>query len=289
MTPKDVFSGMAARCPDCRFTSTETPVPPGLPPSQIDELFSCNDAPLDHECAVLEDIVRVSNNYISVLQQRISDTRNTLEALLQEEIRAEKNAAEAKALLNPVRQLSAHVLDEIFTARIHTDTDQLIYTPSGALDSLTTESMRQATRRPISFPHRFALPVEAISQLHAVMAPPHAASLLHWDGAKPVKSACFVTLEHSFILYRLEVSMTRHAYLRSLSVVEQASVSIPGAISDLVSHLRLPALEKMTRKFEGTAVILPTFSQQTAPALTELEVYSYHLVMDGKSLAKMLK
>ncbi|KAK0447020.1 uncharacterized protein EV420DRAFT_1569451 [Desarmillaria tabescens] len=433
MTPKDAFAGMPSRCPDCGFTSMETLVPPGLPPLRVDELFSCNDAPLEHERAVLEAIVRESDDYISVLQQRISDTRNTLEALLQEKSNVAKHAAAAKALLNPVRRLSADVLIEIFTActariPIRTDTDPLIDLPSNSIDSLNSKAMPwvlsqvcatwrttaletaklwsyikldmdeyvnhmeyvfrfgillartrthplsvsisantsishqpilamilstssrwaelrvsapfhaflpfnnvsqslpvlevlaihilddanlgahpepshivhgfkhapklrslslvQAIGKPISFSKRFALPVAKVSRLRAHMAPAHAASLLCWDGAQTAESACFVMLEHG--LQRLEVPMTRHAYLRDLSVVEWGFISSSGAIAELISNLQLPSLQKLKLSYEGMTLNLPVISRETIPALTELEIRSTRLAADGDALADML-
>ncbi|PBK84191.1 hypothetical protein ARMGADRAFT_943917, partial [Armillaria gallica] len=83
------------------------------------ELFSSNDPPIDPvELATLEAIVRDGDGYLSVLQQRISATRETLEGLLEEQALHVKRVADAKALLNPVRGLPQDILIEIFAACI---------------------------------------------------------------------------------------------------------------------------------------------------------------------------
>ncbi len=119
LEPECCFVGSGSSCPDCGFTSTARPVLPGLAPSRMAELFSSNDPPIDPvELATLEAIVRDGDGYLSVLQQRISATRETLEGLLEEQALQVKRVADAKALLNPVRGLPQDMLIEIFTACI---------------------------------------------------------------------------------------------------------------------------------------------------------------------------
>ncbi|KAK0445868.1 hypothetical protein EV421DRAFT_2018113 [Armillaria borealis] len=138
LEPEGRFVGSGSNCPDCGFTSTERPALPGLAPSRMAELFSSNDPPIDPiELAILEAIVRDGDSYLSVLQQRISATRETLEALLKEQALHVKRVADAKALLNPVRGLPQDVLIEIFTACIP---NRIEIAVSNEFDCLDTKS-----------------------------------------------------------------------------------------------------------------------------------------------------
>ncbi|PBK84196.1 hypothetical protein ARMGADRAFT_1133257, partial [Armillaria gallica] len=115
-------------------------MPQSLSPSRITELFSSNNAPLDPERATLNAVTLKGTEYLSVLQQRISTTRETLEALLEEQTRQIKDLADAKALLNPIRKLPKDVLIKIFTACIPSHIDDMIYAFPGEYDSLDTKN-----------------------------------------------------------------------------------------------------------------------------------------------------
>ncbi|KAK0202243.1 hypothetical protein DFS33DRAFT_1455954 [Desarmillaria ectypa] len=412
----------------------EKPMPQSLTPSRTIELLSSNDALIDPERAALKAVVIKGAEYLSVLQERISATRETLAALLEEQTRQIKHVADAKALLNPIRRLPEDVLIKVFTACIPNCIDEMIYASPGEFDSLDTknapwvlsqvcvswrrtalataglwsyislemdkyvnhmgcifrfsillartrthplmvcidsnadiglhpllamvlptssrwtnlsvtaplpsflpfnnishalpllqfldirvtgtdnseegfESARivqgfqhapnlrwlnldQTSQELPPFSRWLVLPVdsEKVSRLNAFTTPSDAASLLDWDGAKNATEFCLAMLKYPALLQQqVEVPMIRHALLQNLSVTEPASESIPGSIAELVSHLHLPALQKLTLIYKESTIILPTMDQDTAPVLTDLEILSTPLTVDENSIIEMLR
>ncbi|KAK0187578.1 hypothetical protein F5146DRAFT_716465 [Armillaria mellea] len=429
---KDPF---VPRCPCCGFTSLEKSIPQRLPSSRITELFSSNNAPLDSERASLNAATREGAEYLSELQQRISTTRETLQALLEEQTRQMKDLADAKALLNPIRKLPQDVLIKIFSACVPTHIDDMIYAFPDEYDSLNTKNppwvlsqvcarWRRATlatpalwscislamdkyvnhmecifrfsilvartgthplmvcidadadfsRHPLlamvlptssrwtdlsvtaplpsflpfnnishalpllqfldirvtgapgtgsesthvvrgfayapnlrwlnlddqtmpagltPFSQWLRLPMdsEKVSRLNAFTTPADAASLLEWPGAKNTKEFCLSMLTSPCLVQQIvNVPMIRHTLLQNLSVTEDASECTPGSIAELVSHLCLPALQKLTLIYKEGTMILPTIDHDTTPVLTDLEILSDPpAVLDEHSLIDMLR
>ncbi|KAK0221375.1 hypothetical protein IW262DRAFT_1459578 [Armillaria fumosa] len=375
--------------------------------------------------------------YLSELQQRISTTRKTLEALLEEQTRQIKDLADAKALLNPIRKLPEDVLIKIFTACTPTHIDDMIYAFPDEHDSLNTKNApwvlsqvcarwRHATlataklwscislamdkyvnhmecifrfgillartgtnplmvcidadadfsRHPLlamvlptssrwtdlsvtapllsflpfnnishalpllqfldirvtgagtsvggsesthvqvrgfeyapnlrwlnlddqtapgltPFSQWLRLPMdsEKVSRLNAFTTPSDAASLLEWPGAKNTKEFCLSMLTCPGILDQtVDVPTIRHTLLQNLSVTEDASECTPGSIAELVSHLCLPALQKLTLIYKEGSIILPTIDHDTIPVLTDLEILSDPPTgLDESSVIDMLR
>lgn len=424
------------RCPCCGFTLVEKSMPQCLSPSRITELFSSNNAPLDSERAALNAVTLKGAEYLSVLQQRISTTRETLEALLEEQTRQIKDLADAKALLNPIRKLPEDVLIKIFTACIPSRIDDMIDAFPGEYDSLDTKnapwvlsqvcaSWRRATLAtaklwscislamdkyvnhmecifrfsillartgtnplmvcidadadfschpllamvlptssrwtdlsvtapllsflpfnnishalpllqfldirvtgagtsvggfesthvvrgfeyapdlrwlnlddqtapgltPFSQWLRLPMDSEKVSRLNAFTTPSDAASLLEWHGAKNTKEFCLSMLTYPGLLQQtVDVPTIRHTLLQNLSVTEQASECVPGSIAELVSHLCLPALQKLTLIYKEGSIILPTIDHDTTSLLTDLEILSDPpAVLDEHSVIDMLR
>ncbi|KAK0457480.1 uncharacterized protein EV420DRAFT_1688701 [Desarmillaria tabescens] len=413
----------------------EKPMPQGLNPSRITKLLSSNDAPTGPERAILKTVALKGAEYLSVLQQRISSTRETLYALLEEQSRQIKSVVDAKELLNPIRRLPEDVLLKIFTACIPTRIEEMIYASPGEFDSLdvknapwvlsqvcaswrrttlanprlwssislvmdkytnhmgcifrfgillartkthplmvcidanadialhpllamvlptssrwsnlsvtaplrsflpfnnishalpllqlldirvtgqdSSEGGLESTRIVHGFQHApnlcrlnldlnsqelhpfsrwLVLPMdsEKLSRLNAFTTPFDAASLLNWHGAKNAKEFCLAMLNYPPQLQQqVEVSTIRHALLQNLSVTESASESTPGSIAELVSHLRLPALQKLTLIYKDSTIFLPAIDQHTAPLLTDLEILSDPpTTLDENSVIEMLK
>ncbi|KAK0243704.1 hypothetical protein EDD85DRAFT_1017519 [Armillaria nabsnona] len=423
-----LFVGSGSSCPDCGFTSTARPALPCLAPSRMTELFSSNDPPIDPvELTTLEAIVRDGEGYLSVLQQRISATRETLEALLEEQALQVKRVADAKALLNPVRGLPQDMVIEIFTACIpnrneiavsdefdclntknapwvlsqvcaswrctalataklwsciglsmdryanymeyvfrfgillarsgshpltYASTDMarhpllaMMLPTSSRWTSLrvtaplcsfllfdnishslplleillihpitfeeapvrlsrTVRGFQHAPKlqkliievlgpitEPTLFSRRFALPEDSgkLSRLFALTTLLDAAYLLHWHGARNVENSRLWIVSGPIPEQQSVVPMIKHACLRDLSVTETESTSTPGSSAKLISHLQLPALQKLILSYENQTAILPVIRQDTAPALTHLHLFAAGLAVDGKAVIEMLK
>ncbi|KAG7443426.1 uncharacterized protein BT62DRAFT_841374, partial [Guyanagaster necrorhizus] len=89
-----------------------------------------NDAPVCAERAELEAVIREGEQYLAFLQQRISQTQNTLDSLLKEQNRAVKHIADSKLVLNPVHRLPPDILSHIFLLCIFPDSEPLHITNS---------------------------------------------------------------------------------------------------------------------------------------------------------------
>ncbi|KAK0487909.1 hypothetical protein IW261DRAFT_1655713 [Armillaria novae-zelandiae] len=437
MILKDTFSRNAPRCPCCGFTFMEKSMPQNLSSSRIAELSSSNNAPLDSERALLNNATLEGAESLSELQQRISTTRQTLEALLEEQTRQIKDLADTKALLNPVRKLPENVLIKIFSACTPTHIDDMIYAFPDEYDSLNTKNApwvlsqvcagwRHATlataklwscislamdkylnhmecifrfsillartgTNPLmvcidadfdfschpllamvlptssrwtdlsvtapllsflpfnnishalpflqfldirvtgagtsvggsEFTHvqvrgfeyapnlrwlnlddqttpgltpfsqwlRLPMDSENVSRLNAFTTPSDAASLLEWHGAKNTKEFCLSMLTYPCLLRQtVDVPTIRHTLLQNLSVTEDTSECTPGSIAELVSHLCLPALQKLTLIYKEGSIILPTMDYDTTPVLTDLEILSDPpAALDENSVVDMLR
>ncbi|KAG7445438.1 uncharacterized protein BT62DRAFT_897540, partial [Guyanagaster necrorhizus] len=129
-----------SQCPQCGFAPSEKPLPNGISVARLQDFFACNDAPVSAERAELEAVIREGEQYFAFLQQRISQTQNTLDSLLKEQNRAVKHIADSKLVLNPVRRLPPEILSYIFLSCILPDSELLQSsdsdTDTSLLDSL---------------------------------------------------------------------------------------------------------------------------------------------------------
>ncbi|KAK0457266.1 uncharacterized protein EV420DRAFT_1549810 [Desarmillaria tabescens] len=127
-------------CPQCGFASSEKPLPNGISPARLQVFFDCNDAPVGAERAELEAVVCEGEHYLALLQQRISQTRDTLESLLEEQKRAVKHISDSKLVLNPVRRLPSEILSHIFLSCILPDSE-LLRSSDGEEDASLLDSL----------------------------------------------------------------------------------------------------------------------------------------------------
>ncbi|KAK0435531.1 hypothetical protein EV421DRAFT_1229876 [Armillaria borealis] len=130
------------------------------------------------------------------------------------------------------------------------------------------------------FPRLFALPLETISELHIESTASDVVSFLRSDTAKHLVSLIITSVDSKRhgLPQQIEIPVIRHDCLQRLCLVNSAAG---------LSRLQLPALRSL-ELFLFKRAILPTISEDTAPALTELIVWYGHEV-DGRAMADILR
>ncbi|PBK65363.1 hypothetical protein ARMSODRAFT_961347 [Armillaria solidipes] len=89
---------------------------------RMDELLKSNDSPLQAERVHLESVISEGRILLAGLQERITQHRDALEALLDQEKRVECMMESCKTIVPPIRRIPDDIIREIFLTSFGMDT-----------------------------------------------------------------------------------------------------------------------------------------------------------------------
>ncbi|SJL02796.1 uncharacterized protein ARMOST_06133 [Armillaria ostoyae] len=88
---------------------------------RMDELLKLNDSPLQAECVHLEGVISEGRILLAGLKERITQHRDALEALLDQEKHVEQVIESCKAIVHPIRRIPDDIVREIFLTSFGVD------------------------------------------------------------------------------------------------------------------------------------------------------------------------
>ncbi|KAK0218510.1 hypothetical protein EDD85DRAFT_355693 [Armillaria nabsnona] len=89
---------------------------------RMDELLKSNHPPLQAERVHLESVISEDHILLAGLKERISQHRNALEVLLDQEKRVEQKMESCKTIVHPIRRIPDDIVREIFLTSFRMDT-----------------------------------------------------------------------------------------------------------------------------------------------------------------------